>query len=520
MLTLETHTSSLAQLGFEIERTNGVILTMPRRSVLGVLLVALLSFSTLVSTHADSPALQLTMSVTIPSFDELGCGSGCVQCCLFDGATVGGDGRVFFSPLTSDYIGVYDTSNDTFSTLPMTKPDGAPYVMDWKFHSSPLTLPDGRVVFAPKAHCYIGVLNPTTNAFHSVHISGMPACNNALRGGVVMDDGRVLFIGYATGYIVIFDPVTNTATPVNTGLGANSFGALGAKAGDGRVVFPPFFADKFGIFDPDGDQLEMRSVEPMHTSLSTGYYRFYDAVTAGDGRVVFVPQQSLDVGIFNPWNDTFTTLRVPSMMCNDPAVSCEAALMQSGIQDYKGRVVMWSGVARHVLIFDHLTDTLHTVDADYGSFLGYAGALPDGRLVFNPRERDSVGIFDPSTDTYSTLGSGLEHSIFSGVTTTNDGRVVLVPTNGGGAVGIVEIPPCDASVPPQNGGVGTCGSNLPYGSSCAVECDDGYEATGLTTCSADGYVPASCVCSPHTVACCDAMNDMGLLQPTHCASCY
>ena len=95
---------------------------------------------------------------------------------------------------------------------------------------------------------------------------------------------------------------------------------------------------------------------------------------------------------------------------------------------------------------------------------------------------------------------------------------MLVPSKGGGAVGIVEILPCDASVPPQNGGVGTCGSNLPYGSSCAVECDDGYEATGLTTCSADGYVPASCVCSPHAVACCDAMNDMGLLQPTYCAS--
>ena len=378
-----------------------------------------------------------------------------------------------------------------------------------------MNLLDGRVMFPPKL-CDIGVLNPDTDTFITVK-TGASTCNNALMGAVLIDDGRVVITPYFASQIVVFDPSTNTATAMNLPGSGNAF-LMGAKAGDGRVVFPPNFSNQFGIFDPDTNTIEARTVDPMHTTLTDGTYRFIGAVTAGDGRVVFVPSQTLDVGVFNPWNDTFTTMRTPPMLCDDTVVECQASFMVGGVQDPKGRVVLWSGRARHILIFDHRTDSLHTVDADYGTFNGPSAALPDGRIVITPRARDSVGIFDPSTDTYSTLGSGLAFDAFSAVTATDDGRVVMAPYHGDGAIGVIGFEPCDASAPPQNGGVGTCGSNLPYGSSCAAECDEGYEATGLTTCSAGGYVPASCVCTAHRVACCDAMNDMGMLQPTHCAS--
>lgn len=487
---------------------NRVILTMARRSVLRFLLVAQLFLPSL-STQLT---LQLTMDVTIPSLADLG-GN---QCCVFSGATTAGDGRVFFQPMTSDYVGVFDPSTNAFSTIATTYADGTPFTLDWKFHGVPVNLRDGRVLFPPK-QCDIGLLDPDTDTFITVK-TGTSGCNNALQGAVLIDDGRVVITPYGGGQIVVFDPSTNTATAMNLPLSGNAF-LLGAKAGDGRVVFPPNFSNQFGIFDPDTNTTEARTVDPMHTHNSLGYYRFIGAVTAGDGRVVFVPSQTLDVGVFNPWNDTFTTMRTPPMLCDDDAVECQAAWMVSGIQDPKGRVVLLSFRAHHILIFDHRTDSLHTVDVNNG-FGGLSAALPDGRIVIPPGARDSVGIFDPSTDTFSTLGSGLPPTEFAAITATDDGRVVLVPYNGDGPIGVIGFEPCDASAPPQNGGVGTCGSNLPYGSSCAVECDDRYEATGLTTCSADGYVPASCVCSPHTAACCDAMNDMGLLQPTYCSSCY
>merc|ERR1719152_268609 len=45
-------------------------------------------------------------------------------------------------------------------------------------------------------------------------------------------------------------------------------------------------------------------------------------------------------------------------------------------------------------------------------------------------------------------------------------------------------PTCDASAPPDNGGVGDCTSALAAGSSCQPTCNSGYTVTGVTTCVA------------------------------------
>ena len=71
----------------------------------------------------------------------------------------------------------------------------------------------------------------------------------------------------------------------------------------------------------------------------------------------------------------------------------------------------------------------------------------------------------------------------SGPSTCEDG--VLSPA--------VCIPPCDASAPPANGGVGDCTNELMSGTTCQPTCDVGYAASGPSTCEDGVLSPAVCI---------------------------
>ena len=55
--------------------------------------------------------------------------------------------------------------------------------------------------------------------------------------------------------------------------------------------------------------------------------------------------------------------------------------------------------------------------------------LPDGRVVFVPRDAGAIGIFNPATNTYSTIGNLPGTGKFVGGVLLPDGRVVFVPWN-------------------------------------------------------------------------------------------
>ena len=78
----------------------------------------------------------------------------------------------------------------------------------------------------------------------------------------------------------------------------------------------------------------------------------------------------------------------------------------------------------------------------------------------------------------------------SGPSTCEDG--VLSPA--------VCIPPCDASAPPANGGVGDCTNELISGTTCQPTCDVGYAASGPSTCEDGVFSPAVCIGVLHLVA--------------------
>ena len=55
--------------------------------------------------------------------------------------------------------------------------------------------------------------------------------------------------------------------------------------------------------------------------------------------------------------------------------------------------------------------------------------LPDGRVVFVPNYATTIGIFDPSTNAYSTIAGAPGNDAYAGGVLLPDGRVVFVPYN-------------------------------------------------------------------------------------------
>ena len=57
---------------------------------------------------------------------------------------------------------------------------------------------------------------------------------------------------------------------------------------------------------------------------------------------------------------------------------------------------------------------------------------------------------------------------------------------------VAEATPCDTSVPPLNGAVGTCANVLDAGKTCQPTCDKGYTVSGKTTCVGGVLEAATC----------------------------
>jgi len=57
---------------------------------------------------------------------------------------------------------------------------------------------------------------------------------------------------------------------------------------------------------------------------------------------------------------------------------------------------------------------------------------------------------------------------------------------------VAEATPCDASVPPLHGSVGTCTNSLTPGLTCQPTCDAGYTVSGKTTCIGGVLKSATC----------------------------
>ena len=152
-----------------------------------------------------------------------------------------------------------------------------------------------------------------------------------------------------------------------------------------------------------------------------------------DGRVVFVPHNATTIGIFNPATNAYSTIANQvgeSFAQTGLPDTYPGALYYGGVLLRDGRVVFVPFCAKTIGIFDPTTNTYSTVPGAPGGAAYHDGVLlADGRVLFVPFCATTFGIFDPKTNEYSTI-AGVRapgKAAYNGGVLLQDGRVMLLP---------------------------------------------------------------------------------------------
>jgi hypothetical protein len=282
-------------------------------------------------------------------------------------------------------------------------------------------VPDGRVVLVPYDSTTVGIITPETNQYSTfaIGVSGV----NRFVGGVLLPNGDVMFIPHANLNIWFFRPSTNTSFAIGTmspATGSTNAFSGGVLRNDGTVILIPYSSANTGIYNTNTGVYSAIT----RPDAVAGAYR--GGVLLPDGRVLFVPYRSLKITIMNT-NNTYTLITMSPV----PAVTSGA--YHCGILVADGRVILVPMTSTTIGIFDPATNTYSTIAlTGTTGAQKYAGGvlLPDGRVAFFPHIYSFIGIFDPVTNEYSTIsGTFTSNAYWGGGVLLPDGRALLLPCN-------------------------------------------------------------------------------------------
>lgn len=189
-----------------------------------------------------------------------------------------------------------------------------------------------------------------------LYSTGATLTDSKYNGSVLMPDGRIVLVPQTSNKLAIFNPTSNTfVESITTGTtldgtvtSADKYSG-GVLIPDGRVVFVPLNSNKLGIYNPTTNIfVENTYANTTLNGSDSTVAKYTGGVLAPDGRVIFVPTNSNKLGIYNPTTDTFTE------------------------STYSGT----------------------TLDGSVTGSGKYTGGvlLPDGRILFIPRDSNKLGI--------------------------------------------------------------------------------------------------------------------------------
>ena len=204
----------------------------------------------------------------------------------FIGMSVAPNGKIYFAPVTSTFVGILDPFTRTWDNTSITSsqyPNLAYTGGNGKFTKSRLA-PNGKIYMAPRSANYIGVIDTTNNTYSSIDISSVVPSLGGLNynQSALAKNGFLYMFPHTNSYPILkINPDTNTFTtisqvfPFTTYLGAitgpdgNPYGIPGDNATQrirGIDVSGDVFMDspdlnKTSTFFPQGAQGAVLSLQ-------------------------------------------------------------------------------------------------------------------------------------------------------------------------------------------------------------------------------------------------------------------
>ena len=294
--------------------------------------------------------------------------------------------KIYFAPISQDQVGVLDTSDNTFATIPITGVTGY-----WKYTGG--VAMGTKIYFVPDDLDHVGVLDTTNNTFTTIDtgVTGYWKYNGAAAVG-----NKIYFAPVNQDHVGVLDSTNNTFTTIATGL-TGDFKYRGAAAVGDKVYFAPNNQDNVGVVDTTNG-----TFTTIATTGVTDDWKYNGAVKAGN-KIYFVPDSVDHVGVVDTTNDSF-------------------AMIPTGLSDYSqysGAVELNGKVYLAPVNQDNvgIIDTSDTSQTPHGTFTTIAttGVTDDwkyngaarvaNKIYFGPSGLDHVGVLNTTSNTFSTIST-------------------------------------------------------------------------------------------------------------------
>lgn len=263
------------------------------------------------------------------------------------GSVLAQDGKIYCSPLTSQFIMVIDPQANTASlnNFGLTIPTGNKYngnvlAQDGKIYCIPASTTYGVLVIDPALQtAYFetfgvdmtgpfkwsgGILAPngkiycipySSSDILIIDVANGSAERNAMgmtltgtakfNGGVLAPNGKIYCVPYGSNSILVIDPESGTtyAFPSPVTGSTKFFG--GALAADGKIYCAPNSSSGVLVIDPATDTAEFLSYVDLGVTSPSGT-SFSGCCTGPDGKIYFIPYGSTLIGVFDPLEPVLT----------------------------------------------------------------------------------------------------------------------------------------------------------------------------------------------------------------------
>ena len=292
-------------------------------------------------------------------------------------------GRVYFGGSGHSNIGVLDTSDKTFSTIPTGSSNF--------LHSA--LVPEGTdIYFSPWNSHHIGVVNTVDNSFATIATpgSGADVCKFAT---VLITNGKAYFTPRHSNVVGVVDTRDKTFSTIQTGLTGNHKYADSVLVGN-RIFFTPSYTDNVGVLDLSDNSFSTIDTTAAGVTEDTKYA----SGTVVGSRIFFTPVHEDNVGVVNTLADTFSTITTSGV---------------SGDYKYASAVTVGTKIyfspqnADNIGVLDTSDDTFSKIPTAgvTGQSKYFDSVVFGKRIFFTPYQQDNFGVLDTTDKAFSTIST-------------------------------------------------------------------------------------------------------------------
>ena len=212
--------------------------------------------------------------------------------------------KIYFIPQGVQNIGVVDCSTinmnnviitggtfSAFSTIPISSDTTYRY-------GTGILAPNNKIYMLPQNFA-VGVFTYSTSAFETIAVPN--GADNSYLGGALAPNGKIYVSPKNANNIGVIDPTTNSWSTIDiSGLitSTNKFMNC-ALSTNGKIYFAPRNSENFGVLDPSTNTFSISEVR-FHTG--TEDKKFYETVAGADGNIYGIPGTQPRILILIPGN--------------------------------------------------------------------------------------------------------------------------------------------------------------------------------------------------------------------------